>query len=73
MTTQELNTLVGRNIKFFRKKKGWTQAKTALETGICNNTLCDFEKGKHLPSCRTMAILAFVLGVEVWQLFYEKN
>jgi transcriptional regulator with XRE-family HTH domain len=70
MTTLELNELFGKNLRYYREKKGFTQADLAKEVGILPNTLSNFEHGLHLPSCRNMALLGFVLEVDVWRLFY---
>ena len=71
MTVQELNTLQGKNIRRYRKKKGWTQAKLANETGISAVAISDFENGKHLVGGKSWVLIAYVLGVEPWQLFCQ--
>jgi transcriptional regulator with XRE-family HTH domain len=73
MTGQELNTLVGKNIRRYRKEKLVTQKKLANEIGVSSNVLSDFENGKHLPSCRNLALLGFALNVDVWRLFYTEG
>jgi len=73
MTAQKLNTLFGENLKRFRVRKGWSQGRLAEEAGIKRRSIIDYEKGRHLPGCRTIANLAFVLGAEAWRLFYEEG
>jgi len=69
MTAQELNILFGENVKYYRRKKGWKQKKLAEEIGVDNGIVCDYEKGRKMPRCRVLVLLAFVLGVEVYKLF----
>jgi repressor LexA len=73
MTGQELNTLVGENIKYYRKRKGLTQKELGRQVGIANNCICNYECGKNFPGCSTLSLLAFVLGVDVWRLFYDRE
>jgi len=73
MTVQELNTLQGKNIKYFRKKKGWTQTMLSKETGISAVAISDFENGKHIVGGKSWVIIAYVLGVEPWELFFDRE
>jgi transcriptional regulator with XRE-family HTH domain len=74
VTGQELNALFGENIRYYRERKGWTQKELSGQIGTCSNSfICDLERGRHLPSCRNLALLAFILGVEVWQLFCDRD
>jgi len=70
MTVQELNTLQGINIRRYRKKKGYTQEKLSKETGISPAAISDFENGKHFVGGKSWVLIAYVLGVEPWQLFH---
>lgn len=38
-----------------REDKGWTQTKMAGVLNISKQKLCDFEKGRRLPSIKTVA------------------
>lgn len=38
-----------------RKDKSWTQTKMADKLKISKQKLCDFEKGRRLPSIKTVA------------------
>ncbi|MCY4513433.1 MAG: helix-turn-helix transcriptional regulator [Bdellovibrionales bacterium] len=38
-----------------REDKGWTQTKMAGVLGLSKQKLCDFEKGRRLPSVKTVA------------------
>jgi len=69
MTVQELNTLFGNNVRRFRKNKGLSQTKLAKEMGTDQGTVSFYELGKNLASGKQLVLLAFVLGVEPWELF----
>jgi len=73
MTVQELNTLQGKNIRYYRKKKNWTQTKLAKETGISPVAISDFENGKHIVGGKSWVLIASVLGIEPWELFYPNE
>jgi len=73
MTVQELNTLQGKNIRYFRKKKGWTQTRLSKETGISAVAISDFENGKHIVGGKSWVIIAYVLGIEPWELFFDRE
>jgi len=53
MTTQELISTVGGNIRHYRKKKKMKQ----------------YETGRVMPSATSIVLCADLLGVEIWQLF----
>ena len=51
-----------------REDKGWTQTRMASELKISKQKLCDFEKGRRLPSIKTTALWAKKMKQpqEVW-------
>jgi transcriptional regulator with XRE-family HTH domain len=71
MTVQELNTLFGNNLRYYRKKKGWYCRQLAKKMGIHEVMINYYEHGRSLPSAKHLVNLAFVLGIEIWQLFYK--
>jgi transcriptional regulator with XRE-family HTH domain len=71
MTVQELNTLFGKNVRQYRKNKSWSQTRLAKEIGTDQGTVSFYELGKNLASGKQLVLLAYVLGVDVWQLFYD--
>jgi len=74
MTVQELNTILGKNIKMYRKEKGLTQDWLAQEIGgIYQNVISRYETGVRFPHARALIELASVLGVEPWKLFYPNE
>ncbi len=55
-----------KNLKQFRKKKGWTQEKLAQEAGISFHTLIKIERGDIKgPRLGTLIKLAKALGVSI--------
>lgn len=71
MTTQETKNLFGKNVKYYRMRKNWLQERVAFELGVYRNHISRYETGKILPEARILTILAMVLEVEVWQLFFK--
>ena len=71
MTVQELNTLFGNNVRHYRKSRGWSQSKLAKKIGTDQGTISFYELGKNLASGKQLVLLGYVLGVEIWQLFYN--
>jgi len=72
MTVQEVNTLFGKNVRYYRKKKGWTRIELAEKLGIGENSIWGYESGKHIPSLKILISLIAVLEIEIWQLYSIK-
>lgn len=47
-----------RNIKKIRVLKDYTQLKVQMETGISQSILSKYERGKLMPTCDNLQILA---------------
>jgi len=72
MTVQELNFILGKNIKMYREKKGLTQDWLGIKLGdVWQGTISRYEIGKSFPHPLMIIGLADILGVEPWQLFYD--
>jgi transcriptional regulator with XRE-family HTH domain len=69
MQEQELREKVGKNIKFFRFRRQFSQADLAEKAQISITSLSDIERGNNFPQAKTLCNLARALGVEVWALF----
>jgi len=72
MTVQELNILVGQNIRHYRKLKGWYVRKLAKKIGTSETTISNHEHGHVMPSTKYLLLYALVFNIEVHQL-YMKN
>jgi len=64
-----LRNILSKNIKRYRQRKGWTQAKLAEEMGISTNYLSDIETKRGWVSPLSLANLANALEIEVFELF----
>jgi transcriptional regulator with XRE-family HTH domain len=73
MNEQELRRVLSANIKRFRNRRGWSQAKLAEKLDISTNFLSDIETQKGWVSPLTLAKLAQALNVEVYELFKPEN
>jgi transcriptional regulator with XRE-family HTH domain len=61
--------LLATNIKLQRKKLGISQERLAELVDVSTQTINDIERYRSWVSDKTMAKLANVLGVEIFQLF----
>ncbi|MDR1929305.1 MAG: helix-turn-helix transcriptional regulator [Treponema sp.] len=61
--------LLSRNIKHYRGRLGFSQLDLALELGISTTFLSDIETGKKWVSPRTLAHIARILKIEIFELF----
>ena len=73
MNEQELRELLSVNIKRFRSRRGWSQAKLAEKLDISTNFLSDIETQKGWVSPLTLVKLAAALDIEVYELFKPEN
>jgi transcriptional regulator with XRE-family HTH domain len=69
MQEKELKEKVGKNIKFFRFRRQFSQADLAEKAQISITSLSDIERGNNFPQAKTLCNLAKALDVEVWLLF----
>jgi len=69
MQEQELKVNLGKNIKFFRFRRQFSQADLAEKAQISITSLSDIERGNNFPQAKTLCNLAQALDVEVWSLF----
>jgi len=69
MDGKAVKAILGKNIKFLRTKKGLTQAVLAEKADISIIFLSSIERGTKYPKVDTLARIAKILGVEVFELF----
>jgi transcriptional regulator with XRE-family HTH domain len=62
---------VGRKIREFRMRRGWTQEQTAEKLGIALRNFQAMERGKQNLTLKTMVRLARLLGVRTRELLDE--
>ncbi|GHT98015.1 hypothetical protein FACS1894142_3760 [Spirochaetia bacterium] len=71
MGGQELRALLGKNLKFYRGHRKWSQADLAEQAAISVTFLCEIERGKKWPYPDTISNLAKALDIPVHELFLE--
>ena len=69
MDEANLRDLLSRNIKRYRRKKGWSQAILAEKMEISTNYLSSIETKRGWVSPFSLAKLANALEIEVFELF----
>jgi len=69
MTGKEIKVFFGKNIKFFRFHKGYSQADLAEKANISITFLSNIERGIKFPKPDIMAKIAESLEVRIFELF----
>jgi transcriptional regulator with XRE-family HTH domain len=69
MDEEGLRGILSQNIKRFRQRKGWSQAKLAEKMDISTNYLSDIETKRGWVSPFSLIKLANALEIEVFELF----
>jgi transcriptional regulator with XRE-family HTH domain len=69
MVGQDIKNTLGKNIKFFRARRGFSQADLSEIADISIPFLSNIERGIKYPQPDMLAKLANSLGVEVNELF----
>ena len=73
MEEKRLKIILGKNIKFFRLRRQFSQADLAEKSGISITFLSNIERGNNYPQAGTLCNIANSLGVEAWELLKEEN
>ena len=69
----ELKKILGKRIKFFRKKQGLSQTQLAELVNIEMKSLSRIEPGHNYPQCENLVAIARVLKVAPWQLYFDEK
>jgi transcriptional regulator with XRE-family HTH domain len=69
MSGQDLKAVLGKNIKFLRFRRQFSQADLAEKADISITFLSNIERGIKFPKADTLSRLAGGLDVEVYELF----
>lgn len=67
----KLEVELGKKIRELRKQKGYTQAELAELVDLSNNFIGYLERGKQLPSLKTLEKIAQALDITIGYLFYS--
>lgn len=59
---------LGKNIRYYRKEKGYTQEQLAEITGISKMSIRRYETGERQPKIETVQKIADGLGVDIFRL-----
>ena len=73
MTGHELLAIFGRNIKFYRNIKRWSQEVLAEKVGVSKNTICEIETGKKFVHADSLAKFSNAFSVDPYKLFLPEN
>lgn len=68
---EEIQLLIGRDIRARRKEKGWSIEKLAGESGVNEKHLGDVELGKVMPNPYTIYKLSKGLGQDYYSPIYN--
>ncbi|SFG64093.1 DNA-binding transcriptional regulator, XRE-family HTH domain [Desulfotomaculum arcticum] len=66
-----IQKIVGKNIRYYRIQKGFSQKKAASLVGITSSYWGYLERGQKNPSIELVAMISKVLGVKAYLLFIE--
>ena len=64
---------IGERIKNARKKKGWTQKRLEMETGINEANIRKYESGRQNPKIETLQKIATALDISPFELLDMQN
>jgi len=73
MEEVELRKILSANIKHYRGLRGWSQVVLAQKLDISTNFLADIETCKSWVSSSTLAKLATIFEIEIYELFKSKK
>lgn len=68
-----LKQIFGKNVKYYRFKKHYTQEKLASLVDVSPNYISRLELGKHNPSLTMIDKIAIALNIEPFELFLKNN
>lgn len=68
-----LKTLLGKNVKYHRFRKNFTQEQLAEILGVSTNYIGRLERGQHNPSLTKIENIAKALDIKPFELFLERN
>lgn len=69
----DLKIVFGKNLKYYRFQKNYTQEKLAEEVNISTNYLSQLENGMHSADFNIIEDLAYALDIVHHKLFIEVN
>ena len=71
MTEEEIRSILSKNMKTYREKRGLSQMALANKAGLATNFVNDIENGKKWISPSTLSKISEALGIAPYKLFLE--
>jgi transcriptional regulator with XRE-family HTH domain len=71
--TTQFHHLLIKNLKAYRKKRGYSQMKLAHLCSVSPNYIGEIEMGRKFPSADTMDKIIFALNLKPYQLFFSEE
>lgn len=72
-STMTLKQIFGKNVRYYRYEKGYTQEKFAERVDLNASYVSELESGKYGPTFEKVEIISKVLGVKPYILFQEND
>lgn len=69
----KLKTILGKNVKYHRYRKNFTQERLAELLKVSSNYIGRVERGQHSPSLEKIENIAKALGIKPFELFLERD
>jgi len=69
----DLRKVLSFNMKQYRKKLGFSQAKLAEMVNVSNNYIALIETGRRFPSITMLELIAATLKIDILELFSIKS
>jgi len=69
----KLKTILGKNVKYHRYRKKYTQECLAELLEVSANYVGRLERGQHSPSLDKIEKIAKTLGIKPFELFLERD
>ena len=69
----KLKTILGKNVKYHRYRKNYTQEKLAELLQVSPNYVGRLERGQHSPSLEKIERIAKTLDIKPFELFVERD
>ncbi len=66
------NHVLAQNIRFLRKRNGWTQVELAGKLACTQEIIAYYENGERKPPADKIPLIANILGVTIDELFGAK-
>ena len=73
MTEQELKITFGKNIRFRREHKKWSQEELSVKAGVTKNTISDIETGQKFARAKTLVKMAEAFDTAPYELLKPGN